>query len=60
MELNFANEILIRYSAFVDKCTVTGKYFWTACVDGTFTNNGDSFNTVQEAFDDAIHYLIRQ
>jgi hypothetical protein len=57
MELKFANEILNVNGAFIDKCTATGKYFWMACVDGAWANEGTGFDTVQEAFDDALTYL---
>ena len=57
MELKFANEILNINGMFIDKCIATGKYFWMLCENGTYTNERTGFNTVQEAFDDAIGYL---
>lgn len=58
MELEYANKILNINNAFVDKCPVTGKYFWTVYADGIFPKqNTGFFDTVQEAFDDALEYL---
>lgn len=57
MELKFANEILNVNGMFIDKCTATGKYFWMAYVDGALAEESDGFDTVQEAFDDALTYL---
>lgn len=57
MELKFANEILNINGVFIDKSTVTGKYFWMAYIDNTFTKESAEFDTVQEAFDDALTYL---
>lgn len=57
MELKFANEILNVNGMFIDKSTVTGKYFWMAYDDGAYTTEHTGFDTVQEAFDDALTYL---
>lgn len=60
MELKFANEILNVNGAFIDKSTVTGKYFWMAYIGNTFTKESAEFDTVQEAFDDALTYLMEE
>ena len=57
MELKLANEILNINGMFIDKCTVTGKYFWMLYENRTYSNERTGFNTVQEAFDDAIGYI---
>ena len=54
MELKMANEYLNVNGIFVDKSTVTGKYFWMFCKNGTFSEGYSGFDTVQEAFDDAV------
>lgn len=58
MELKFANEILNINGIFIDKCTATGKYFWMTCVYVTDAKERTGFDTVQEAFDDALGYLV--
>lgn len=60
MELKFANDILNVNGMFIDKSTVTGKYFWMAYVDGSYTKESTGFDTVQEAFDDALTYLMEE
>lgn len=57
MELKFANEILNVNGMFIDKCIATGKYFWMLCENGAYTKERTGFDTVQEAFDDALTYL---
>lgn len=59
MELKYANKILNINGVFIDKCIASGKYFWMTCVDGVFGTEHTGFNTVQEAFDDAIDYLVK-
>lgn len=58
MELKIANEYLNVNGMFIDKCTATGKYFWMLYENGTFTKESTGFDTVQEAYDDALGYLM--
>ena len=58
MELKMANEYLNVNGMFIDQCTVAGKYFWMLCENGTFIEGHSGFDTVQEAFDDAVKYLF--
>lgn len=60
MDLKYANEILNINGIFIDKCTATGKYFWMTCADGNFGKEKTGFDTVQEAFDDALTYLLEE
>jgi hypothetical protein len=57
MELKYANNILNTNNVFVDKCTVTGKYFWMVYDNGVFPKQRTGFDTVQEAFDNALGYF---
>ena len=57
MELKIANEYLNVNGIFIAKSTVSDKYFWMRCKNGTFSEEHDGFDTVQEAFDDALSYL---
>ena len=57
MELDYANKILGINNVFIDKCTVTGKYFWMVYGNGVFPKHKTGFDTVQKAFDDALDYL---
>ena len=56
-ELRVVNEFLNVNGMFIDKCTATGKYFWMLCENGTYTDEKTGFDTVQEAFDDAMNCL---
>ena len=57
MELEYANRILGVNNIFIAKCTVTSKYFWMVYDNGVFPKQKEGFETVQEAFDDAVYYL---